>query len=155
MEGPPPSASGGGVVGGANQSQPPPPMTKNKKRKLPSPRELIAHYESQGMETQDASIKVIEDLQNAVFRLVAGRANGNSNRKAGGETPPLSRKLDVISSRLVNLEMKVDSKPGYAQTLAIGVASGALLRGVGSVIPHVAGALAQIWNSVRTATNIT
>ncbi|KAK3035527.1 LOW QUALITY PROTEIN: hypothetical protein RJ639_034732 [Escallonia herrerae] len=153
MEGPPPSASGGGVVGGANQSQLPPPMTKNKKRKLPSPRELIAHYESQGMETQDASIKVIEDLQNAVFSR--RQSQWQQQQEAGRRDAAPVSEAGCDQRRLVNLEMKVDSKPGYAQTLAIGVASGALLRGVGSVIPHVAGALAQIWNSVRTATNST
>ncbi|XP_071921867.1 uncharacterized protein [Coffea arabica] len=57
-----------------------------------------------------------------------------------------SRKLDVINARLLQLDMKVDSKPGYPQSLAIGVASGALLQGFTS-------AAAQIWTAVRRATN--
>ncbi|CAK9146125.1 unnamed protein product [Ilex paraguariensis] len=129
-----------------------------KRKKLPNARELIAHYESQGMETQEASVKVIEDLQNVLFRVVTsnrgGKNNGGNGNKKGNSMAEISRKLDVINVRLVNLEMKVDSKPGYPESLAIGVASGAVLRGIGGVLPHVAGAFGQIWNAVRSATKI-
>lgn len=63
-----------------------------------------------------------------------------------------SRKIDATNSRLAVLDMKMDSKPGYGETFAIGVASGLTLRGIGSVMPHVLGALGQIWSSVRSAT---
>lgn len=119
------------------------------KRKLPSPKEMIAHYESQGLETQEASIKVIDDLQSMLFRVVtSGRGKKD---KLMADT---SRKLDTANARLAILELKVDSKPGYAETLAIGVASGALFRGVAGVFPHVLAAVGQMWNAV-TATSST
>lgn len=123
---------------------------KNKqiKRKLPNPRELVAHYESQGMDTQEASFKVIEDLQNALFRMMlssSGASNGRS-KKQGPSSSDTSRKLDVINARLLQLDMKVDSKPGYPQSIAIGVASGAFLQGFAS-------AASQIWTAVQRATN--
>ncbi|TMX03537.1 hypothetical protein EJD97_015791 [Solanum chilense] len=118
-------------------------------RKLPSARELVSHYESQGIDSQEASFKVIEDLQGALFRVISTSRNDknrNNNRNVSSET---SRKLDVINARLLSLDMKVDSKPGYPQTLAIGMASGGLLQ----VLPRVAESVVQIWNSVRNATN--
>ncbi|XP_004252873.1 uncharacterized protein [Solanum lycopersicum] len=118
-------------------------------RKLPSARELVSHYESQGVDSQEASYKVIEDLQGALFRVISTSRNDknrNNNRNVSSET---SRKLDVINARLLSLDMKVDSKPGYPQTLAIGMASGGLLQ----VLPRVAESVVQIWNSVRNATN--
>uniref|UniRef100_A0A5B6Z7Z1 Uncharacterized protein n=1 Tax=Davidia involucrata TaxID=16924 RepID=A0A5B6Z7Z1_DAVIN len=130
------------------------------KRKLPSAQELIAHYESQGLQTQEASIRVIEDLQNVLFRVVttsgsgSGSGSGSSSKNQKlfmGETWS-RRKLDVLNSRLLNLDRKIDSKPGYPETLAIGVASGALLRGFGALFPHVFGALGQMWNAVRNST---
>lgn len=114
-------------------------------RKLPSARELVSHYESQGMDSQEASFKVIEDLQGALFRVITSSRNDKS-RNVSSET---SRKLDVINARLLSLDMKVDSKPGYPQTLAIGLASGGLLQ----VLPRVAESVVQIWKSVRNATN--
>lgn len=124
------------------------------KRGLPSPKEMIAHYESKGMDTGEASVKVIEDLQSALFRKFV-QENKKTKKNAGGpgadSSPPNSRKLDVINSRLIQLEMKVDSKPGYPQTLAIGVASGALLGGIGNLLPHLAASAANIWKSVTTA----
>ncbi|GMY38282.1 Ribosomal-like protein, putative [Fagus crenata] len=121
--------------------------TQNQKRKLPSPQELITHYESQGLDSQQASIKVIEDLQNALFRVItSGRGKKD---KFMAET---SRKIDAANTRLAVLDMKVDSKPGFGETFAIGVASGVTLKGIGSVMPHVLRALGQIWNSVKTAT---
>ncbi|KAH0704908.1 hypothetical protein KY290_009625 [Solanum tuberosum] len=118
-------------------------------RKLPSARELVSHYESQGIDSQEASFKVIEDLQGALFRVISTSRNDknhNNNRNVSSET---SRKLDIINARLLSLDMKVDSKPGYPQTLAIGMASGGLLQ----VLPRVAESVFQIWNSVRNATN--
>ncbi|KAK4355012.1 hypothetical protein RND71_027206 [Anisodus tanguticus] len=61
----------------------------------------------------------------------------------------LPENFDVINARLLSLDMKVDSKPGYPQTLAIGLASGSLLQ----VLPRVAESVGQIWNTVRSATN--
>ncbi|KAB1218237.1 hypothetical protein CJ030_MR3G026118 [Morella rubra] len=127
-----------------------PPKDKTAARlmkKLPTPQELVSHYESQGLDSQEASIKVIEDLQNALFRVISsGRGRKD---KFMAET---SRKIDATNSRLAVLDMKMDSKPGYGETLAIGVASGLTLRGIASVMPHVLGALGQIWSSVRSAT---
>ncbi|KAJ9691608.1 hypothetical protein PVL29_013715 [Vitis rotundifolia] len=45
------------------------------------------------------------------------------------------------------LEMKLDSKPGYPQTLALGVTS----IEITSMLPHVFGAFSQIWSSIRSA----
>lgn len=104
---------------------------------MPSPRELVSHYEKQGMEAQEASLKVIQDLQGALFRMIT--ANRNRNRNSPDVT---SAKLDAIHSRLLHLEMKLDTKPSYPQTLALGVAS------VG-----VWNAAFQLWNSVRQATS--
>lgn len=119
----------------------------NQRKKLPTPGELVSHYESQGLDSNEASIKVIEDLQNALFRVISsGRGRKD---KFMAET---SRKIDATNSRLAILDMKVDSKPGYGETFAIGIASGVALKGIGSVMPHVLGALGQIWNSVRSAT---
>lgn len=132
--------------------QPPDALPKdktsgNQRRKLPTPRELVSHYESQGLDSQEASFKVIEDLQNALFRVISsGRGRKD---KFMAET---SRKIDATNSRLAVLDMKVDSKPGYGETFVIGIASGVAFKGIGSIMPHVLGALGQIWNSVRSAT---
>ncbi|VFQ65566.1 unnamed protein product [Cuscuta campestris] len=124
---------GGGDVQGNN--------TK-KVRKLPSPKEMVAHYEAKGLGAEEASLKAIEDLQNLLFKMAV-----NSGEK-GSAAAATSRKLDSISSRLISLDMKLDSKPSHPQTLAIGVASGALVQ----LFPHFAGAVAGIWNSVRSVT---
>ncbi|KAK8645773.1 hypothetical protein V6N13_119586 [Hibiscus sabdariffa] len=63
-----------------------------------------------------------------------------------------SRKMDSVSNRLAVVDMKLDSKPGYLETFAIGVASGAAFNGISSVLPHVFEGISQIWSSVRTAT---
>lgn len=124
-----------------------PTSKPTQKRKLPTPKELISHYESQGMDSQEASIKVIEDLQKALFGVISsGRGKKD---KIFVET---SRKVDAVNNRLTILAMKLDSKPDYAQTFAIGLASGAALKGIGVVLPHLLGPLAQIWNSVTNAT---
>ncbi|KAG5007052.1 hypothetical protein JHK85_025594 [Glycine max] len=63
-----------------------------------------------------------------------------------------SRKIDAIRNRLTVLDMKLDSKPSYVETFAIGLASGATLKGIGAIAPHIIASLFQIWNSVSTAT---
>ncbi|XP_011653828.1 uncharacterized protein LOC101209567 [Cucumis sativus] len=116
-------------------------------RKPPSPQELISHYESQGLTSHDASIKVIDDLQNALFRIISS-GRGNKDKRLL-ET---SRKLDATNSRLAVLDLKLDSKPGYAETFALGLASGSVLNGFGTVMPHVFRALTNIWSSVTNLT---
>ncbi|KZV27232.1 hypothetical protein F511_04685 [Dorcoceras hygrometricum] len=108
----------------------------NKKKKssgrLPSPQEMVSHYEKQGMGTQQASLKVIQDLQSALFRMAAA----NRSRKSADS------KLDAVQSRLLHLEMKIDSKPSYPQALALGVASAGVWN-----------AAVQLWCFVCRATD--
>ncbi|KAK8641680.1 hypothetical protein V6N13_011061 [Hibiscus sabdariffa] len=118
------------------------------KRKIPTPQELISHYQTQGLDAQEASVKVIEDLQNVVMRVVSS----NAKPKKDKFLIDASRKMDSISNRLAVVDMKLDSKPGYLETFAIGVASGAAFNGIASVLPHVFEGISQIWSSVRTAT---
>ncbi|XP_062110916.1 uncharacterized protein LOC133822559 [Humulus lupulus] len=132
---------GGGAPKGLPRSQQP----QMKKKQLPSPKQLISHYESQGLDTQEASVKVIEDLQATLFRVItSGRA------KKDKLLAEASRKLDSANSRLSLIDAKLDSKPGYGGTFAIGMASGLALNGLGTVLPHVVGAVSQIWSSVRS-----
>ncbi|XP_050382284.1 uncharacterized protein LOC126799187 [Argentina anserina] len=115
------------------------------KRKLPTPQELISHYESKGLDTQEASLKVIGDLQTALFRVISsGRGRKD---KLLAET---SRKADSTNNSLAILNMKLDSKPGYGGSFAIGVVSGLSVQGIGSVLPHVLKGFGDIWNSVRS-----
>ncbi|XP_022639402.1 uncharacterized protein LOC106769307 isoform X2 [Vigna radiata var. radiata] len=93
------------------------------KLKFPTPKELISHYESQGMDSQEASMKVIEDLQKALFGVVSSGKGRNDKLLAES-----SKKIDSISNRLTVLDLKLDSKPGYVETFAIGLASGAALK---------------------------
>ncbi|KAD3336187.1 hypothetical protein R6Q59_028584 [Mikania micrantha] len=125
--------------GGASSAAAPVPliglgasMMKGRK-KLPSPKEMVAHYESKGMQPQEASLKVIDDLQNLLLRVVTSKKASTS----GSDAHILRR-----------LESKLDSKPGYPQTLAIGIVSGAVVH----ALPHVAASIANIWNSVRSST---
>ncbi|KAK4394966.1 hypothetical protein Sango_1650900 [Sesamum angolense] len=126
------------------EEQPPSEESKKKsKRIMPSPRELVSHYEKQGMESQEASLKVIQDLQGALFRMITANANRNRNRNRNSNSPDVtSAKLDAIHSSLLHLEMKLDSKPSYPQALAIGVTS----AGVWNAALH-------LWNVVRQATS--
>ncbi|XP_015936870.1 uncharacterized protein LOC107462752 [Arachis duranensis] len=133
----------------ASPSSKPAPKS-NPKRKIPSPKELISHYESQGMDAQEASIKVIEDLQRALFGVISS-GRGKKDKLLIDS----SRKMDAVNGRLAVLDMKLDSKPGYVETFAIGVASAATLRGIGAIMPHIIAPIAQIWNSVTTATKST
>ncbi|KAG6425726.1 hypothetical protein SASPL_109929 [Salvia splendens] len=96
---------------------------KARKKKMPSPQELVTHYEKQGMATQEASLKVIGDLQGALFRMISA----NNKRDDSNSSPQvISAKLDAVHARLVQLETKLDSKPSYPQALALGVASASL-----------------------------
>lgn len=121
----------------------PPGESSNSKKKskprMASPQELVAHYEKQGMETQEASLKVIQDLQGALFRMITVNRGRNRDTKSPEIT---SAKLDAIHSRLLQVEMKVDSKPSYPQALALGVASSGICS-----------AAFQLWNSIRQATS--
>lgn len=115
----------------------------SRKQQPPSPEELVAHYESQGVESKEAHLKVIEDLQAVVLRVVSSSSNKKDKFMAN-----TTRKLDNINTRLAVLEMKLDSKPGFPQALlAIGVSTGA----TASLLPHLAGAFARTWDAVRAA----
>ncbi|PON43740.1 ribosomal protein-like protein [Parasponia andersonii] len=118
---------------------------RKQQQQLPSPQELISHYESQGLDSQQASLKVIEDLQAALFRVITSGRGKKDKLLADA-----ARKVDSANSRLALLDAKLDSKPGYSETFALGIASGLTLKGLGSVFPHVVGAVSQIWNSARS-----
>ncbi|TXG69606.1 hypothetical protein EZV62_004541 [Acer yangbiense] len=124
--------------------------TNNPQRKKPpTPQELISHYKTQGLDQEQASIKVIEDLQSVLFRVIASNSKNKKDRLVGDT----SKKIDVIKSRLAIVDLKLDTKPGYGETFALGVASGAALNGIGCVWPHVLKGIVQIWSAVRTATD--
>lgn len=125
-------------------------MKPNPKKKIPSPKELISYYESQGMDSQEASLKVIEDLQKALFGVISS-GKGKKDRIMNES----SRKMDSVNQRLAILDMKLDTKPGFVETFAIGVVSGAALNGIGAIMPHILSPIAQIWNSVTSATKST
>ncbi|XP_021762003.1 uncharacterized protein LOC110726794 [Chenopodium quinoa] len=121
---------------------------KKQKLKLPTPQELITHYESQGMNSNEASIKVIDDLQQMLFRVVTSGRGKKDKFMAEA-----SRKLDTANTRLAIIEMKLDSKPGYPESVAIGVTSAVVFRGVAAVWPQLVSAASSLWNSVRGSTN--
>ncbi|KAK1577128.1 hypothetical protein Q3G72_019216 [Acer saccharum] len=100
-------------------------------------------------EFDDASIKVIEDLQSVLFRVIGSNSKNKKDRLVGDT----SKKIDVINNRLAIVDLKLDTKPGYGETFALGVASGAALNGIGFVWPHVLKGIGQIWSAVRTATD--
>lgn len=112
---------------------------KSKQRPPPGPEEVLAHYESQGLSPREASLRAVRELQAILFRYAAKK------ERFAADSP---RKLDGVNTRLAVLEMKLDSKPGFPESLAIGVASGAIV----SAIPHVLGGLRGIWDSVWSAT---
>ncbi|KAL7100462.1 hypothetical protein ACP275_09G146600 [Erythranthe tilingii] len=130
--------SGGNGIGSMNNSK----RKKSSTRRLASPQELVAHYEKQGMDTQEASLKVIQELQGAVFKMMT--SDRSRNRSTANNSPEVvtSAKLDAIHARLLQLEMKIDSKPSYPQALALGVASSGIFN-----------AALQLWNSVRQSTS--
>ncbi|RWW50507.1 hypothetical protein BHE74_00043224 [Ensete ventricosum] len=112
---------------------------KSNRRAPPGPEEVLAHYESQGLSPREASLRAIRELQAILFRYATKK------ERFAADSP---RKLDGVNTRLAVLEMKLDSKPGFPESLAIGVASGAIV----SAIPHVLGGLRGIWDSVWSAT---
>ncbi|KAF9590226.1 hypothetical protein IFM89_032004 [Coptis chinensis] len=126
---------------------PPTPEQQSQRKKgppqIPTPKELVSHYESQGMETNEATMKVIEDLQNVLVRVVSSGRGKKDKLMAES-----CRKLDTAITRLAILELKMDSKPGYGESLAIGVVAGGFVRGIGSVV----GAVGDMWNAVRSCT---
>ncbi|KAJ8641079.1 hypothetical protein MRB53_017773 [Persea americana] len=118
-------------------------INQQQSRKPPTPEELVAHYQSQGLDFKEASLKAIQDLQAFLHDLVARRAKKQIFMAS------TVRKLDNINTRLAVLDMKLDSKPSYPETISIGVGIGAAVRGVGFVAPHVAGAIGQMWDASR------
>uniref|UniRef100_A0A803LM87 Uncharacterized protein n=1 Tax=Chenopodium quinoa TaxID=63459 RepID=A0A803LM87_CHEQI len=58
-----------------------------------------------------------------------------------------SRKLDTANTRLAIIEMKLDSKPGYPESVAIGVTSTVAFRDVAAVWPQLVFAASSLWNS--------
>ncbi|KAJ1690115.1 hypothetical protein LUZ63_014270 [Rhynchospora breviuscula] len=99
-------------------SSPPklPPKTRSSdknrnKKQLPSPEEILSHYESQGLDTRAASLEAISHLQALLFKTVASNSASSV------------RKVDTINTRLAIIEAKLDSKPGFVQSMAIGVVS--------------------------------
>lgn len=106
-------------------------VEKKNMKKLPSAKEMVAHYESKGMDTQEASLRVIDDLQNLLLKVVA--VNNSKNKE--------KRSYSNVDEVLKRMESKLDSKPGYPQSIAIGFLSG----GVAASVTH-------IWNSVRSST---
>ncbi|KAG6400257.1 hypothetical protein SASPL_137082 [Salvia splendens] len=112
---------------------------KARKKKMPSPQELVTHYEKQGMSTQEASLKVIGDLQGALFRMISA----NNKRDDSNSSPQvISAKLDAVYARVAQLETKLDYKPSYPQALALGVASASFWNGA-----------LELWKNVRRATS--
>ncbi|KAG9449305.1 hypothetical protein H6P81_009270 [Aristolochia fimbriata] len=138
----------------ASPSAPPSAPAKQPKEaqsmKPPTAAEVIAHYEAQGVDSKEAPLKAIEDLQNVLMRVL-GSGRGRKDKFMGDTM----RKLDSVNTRLAILEVKMDSKPGYGESVAIGVASGLAARGIGNVMPQVLGALGQMWDSVKSSTRST
>ncbi|XP_068642163.1 uncharacterized protein [Aristolochia californica] len=134
----------------ADPSPPTKPTKEGQNRKAPTAVEVIAHYEAQGVDSKEAPLKAIEDLQKVLMKVLG--SGGGRKDKFMGDT---MRKLDNVNTRLAILEMKMDSKPGYGESVAIGVASGLAARGIGNVMPQVLGALGQMWDSVKSSTRST
>ncbi|KAB2611089.1 hypothetical protein D8674_019121 [Pyrus ussuriensis x Pyrus communis] len=126
----------------------PTPMTSQKpqKTRLPTPQELIPHYKSQGLDSQEATLKVIGDLQTTLFKVIS--SDRGRKDKILAET---SRKIDSTNNILAILNMKVDSKPGFGEAFGIRVASGVILKGIETILPHVIRGFWEIWNTVRSA----
>ncbi|CAN0840263.1 hypothetical protein LINGRAHAP2_LOCUS2773 [Linum grandiflorum] len=101
------------------------------------------------MEPQEASAKVIEDLQKVLYRVVSANSKSKKKDKASSE---VSRKIDVVNNRVTVLDMKVESKPGYLGAFGVGIASGVALRGIDKVLPNVWEGIGQIWSAVANVT---
>lgn len=122
---------------------------KQKSKKFPTPTELISHYQKRGLEPAEASIKVIEDLQNALVRVVSSSRNASSKDKLVTD----ARKIDAINGRLAVVDAKLETKPGYVETFVLGLASGAALNGINAVWPHITRGIGQVWSAVRSGTD--
>ncbi|CAN7098666.1 hypothetical protein HID58_021704 [Brassica napus] len=123
---------------------------KQKSKKFPTAAELISHYQKQGgLEPAEASVKVIEDLQNALVRVASSSKNASSKSKLLAD----GRKIDAISGRLAVVDAKLETKPGYVETFALGLASGAALNGISAVWPHVTRGIGQVWSAVKSGTD--
>ncbi|WOK92088.1 hypothetical protein Cni_G00779 [Canna indica] len=117
------------------------------KKRASVPEEILAHYESQGLGAREAALEAVSDLQTLLYSSIAA----GQGKKDRFMTDSL-RKLDNANARLAILESRLDSKPDIGQSLAVGLASGALLRGADAALPHVLGGLRAVWDSVRAAT---
>lgn len=122
---------------------------KQKSKKFPTPTELISHYQKRGLEPAEASIKVIEDLQNALVRVVSSSRNASNKDKLVTD----ARKIDAINGRLAVVDAKLETKPGYVETFVLGLASGAALNGINAVWPHITRGIGQVWSAVRSGTD--
>ncbi|CAA7056709.1 unnamed protein product [Microthlaspi erraticum] len=122
---------------------------KQKSKKFPTATELISHYQKRGLEPAEASVKVIEDLQNALVRVVSSSKNASSKDKLVTD----ARKIDAINGRLAVVDAKLETKPGYVETFVLGLASGAALNGVNAVWPHVTKGIGQVWSAVKSGTD--
>jgi hypothetical protein len=116
-----------------------------KKSKKTEPAELLALYEAKGLNPTEASHQAIHDLQGVISNLLYSRARSSERDRSSQQG--FSSKIDYISTRVSLLEMKVDSKPGMAQTLALGVSASALVQAT----PHVFRAVCNIWSSFRNS----
>ncbi|XP_078438432.1 ribosomal protein-like protein [Wolffia australiana] len=137
---PSPLSSSSGPAPGSGQ------MGPAKKPAPPTPEELVAHYEAQGLEPREASLRVIRELQTVLYRTVAsGRGKKDRFMADAG------RKLDNANARLALVEMKLDSKPGYPEAFAVAVCAGAAVNAVGASAPFLLGGLRKLWETVSGA----
>uniref|UniRef100_A0A0D3DPW8 RNase H type-1 domain-containing protein n=1 Tax=Brassica oleracea var. oleracea TaxID=109376 RepID=A0A0D3DPW8_BRAOL len=113
---------------------------KQKPKKIPTATELISHYQKRGLEPAEASVKVIEDLQNALVRVVSSSKNNASSKD---KLLTDARKIDAVNGRLAVVDAKLETKPGYVETFVLGLASGAALNGINAVWPHVTRGIGQ------------
>lgn len=116
-----------------------------KRSRRPDPAELLAVYEAKGLNPTEASHQAINDLQNVISNLLYSRARSSDRDQSSQQG--ISSKIDYISTRLSLLEMKVDTKPGMAQTLVLGVSASALVQAT----PHFFRAACNIWSSFRNS----
>ncbi|CAF2258206.1 unnamed protein product [Brassica napus] len=123
---------------------------KQKPKKLPTATELISHYQKRGLEPAEASVKVVEDLQNALVRVVSSSKNNASSKD---KLLTDARKIDAINGRLAVVDAKLETKPGYVETFVLGLASGAALNGINAVWPHVTRGIGQVWSTVKSGTD--
>ncbi|WZZ11052.1 hypothetical protein YC2023_096973 [Brassica napus] len=123
---------------------------KQKPKKLPTATELISHYQKRGLEPAEASVKVVEDLQNALVRVVSSSKNNASSKD---KLLTDARKIDAVNGRLAVVDAKLETKPGYVETFVLGLASGAALNGINAVWPHVTRGIGQVWSAVKSGTD--